>query len=233
MQDTNTYPSEKFLDRSIVISNDYEISKSNFLIPKQYDKYIDKVIVSSGLIMDRIDKLAYDIFKENKDKTIYFLVVMKGALKFATYLADKINEIINSDLSGSGFQYFFEYITISSYQDDKSTGEVKFNVDEGLFSRLKNRHVILIEDMLDTGRTLSTFVDFINKYYTPASLKLAILTQKMNIAQLKYNIHVDYLGFVVPDKFLVGFGLDYNQYFRDVNHLCSINDEGIKTFKTI
>jgi hypoxanthine phosphoribosyltransferase len=230
MESAKEYPKEKFLNKAIVMDDGNEINKSNFLIPKQYSDYIEKVIVSRGLILDRIEKLAYDIFKENKDKTIYFLVVMKGAVKFATYLADAINEIINNDLSGS-FQYFFEYITISSYQNDKSTGEVKFNVDEKLFKKLKDQHVILVEDILDTGRTLTTFIGFMNKNYTPASIKLAILVQKMNPAHLAYNIDVEYLGFLLQDKFIVGFGLDYNQHFRDMNHICSLNENGIKAFK--
>jgi hypoxanthine phosphoribosyltransferase len=230
MECVNEYPKEKFLNKSIIMENGNEINKSNFLIPKQYSDYVEKVIVSRGLIIDRIEKLAYDIFKENKDRTIYFLVVMKGAVKFGTYLADTINQIINNDLAGS-FQYFFEYISISSYQNDKSTGQVKFDVDEKLFKKLKDQHVILVEDILDTGRTLSTFIDFMNKNYTPASIKLAILVQKMNPEHLRFNIDVDYLGFLLPDKFIVGFGLDYNQYFRDMNHICSINEEGIKAFK--
>lgn len=231
MENSMNYPIERFLEKTIVINDDNEIAKSNFLISKQYDDFIEKVIVPRGLILDRIDKLAFDIFRENKNKTIYFLVVMKGAVKFATYLADKINEIMNNDISGSTFQYTFEYITISSYQNDKSTGEVKFKVDENLFQKLKGEHVILVEDILDTGRTLSTFIDFMNKNYTPASIKLAILIQKTNPSNLIYNTNVDYLGFLVPDKFIIGFGLDYNQYFRDMNHICSINENGIKAFK--
>ena len=231
MEDSVKYPIENFVSKTIVIHDNQEINKSNVLISGQYDEYIEKVIVPRGLILDRIDKLAFDIFKENKDKTIYFLVAMKGAVKFATYLADKINEIMNNDLSGSKFQYFFEYISISSYENDKSTGQVKFEVDEKLFEKLRNQNVILVEDILDTGKTLSTFIEFINKNFTPASIKLAILTQKTNPINLNYKIEVDYLGFLVPDKFIIGFGLDYNQYFRDMNHICSINEKGIKAFK--
>ena len=88
------YPVDKFKDKTIVITEDFLYNKNNLQFSKMHYQYIDKVILSRGAILDRIEKLAENIVKDYIDKTVYFLVVLKGAIVFGTHLAEQINNIL-------------------------------------------------------------------------------------------------------------------------------------------
>ena len=95
---------------------------------------------------------------------------------------------------------------------------------------VRGRHVLVIEDIFDSGSTIIKTREVLQTL-EPASLKYAVLTHKRNPKNLKYGFYADYLGFVIPDQFVVGYGMDYNQYYRDLSHLCVINKTGIEAFK--
>jgi hypoxanthine phosphoribosyltransferase len=233
-KETLKYPIEKFADKSIVINMDSLFDPHHLLIANNYNKYVDKVIASKGLISDRVERLALDIVRDYAGKTVYFLIVMKGAVMFGSNLADKINDILKNDISDTyKMQFFFEYIRISSYENLTSTGVVNIKADDKILSKVKDQHVIIVEDTYDSGKTLVTFTEYLNKNFTPLSLKTAVLVQKMNPAHLKLNFENDYIGFLVPNEFIIGYGLDYNQRFRELPHLCTINQLGIDTFREI
>ena len=203
-----------------------------FMIRSSVTNYIDKVIICRGMIIDRIEKIAEEIILDYPNESVYLLVIMKGAIKFASYLSTKLSEILKCYRSDSiKFEFFFEYISVSSYLNVTSTGLIDIKIDEKIFNRLRNKHVVIIEDLLDTGKTIGALVGLIKKDYTPASIKTAFLFQKMNLEQSKNDLVVNYLGFIIPNEFIVGFGTDYNQHFRDLEHLCILNQNGIDTFK--
>jgi hypoxanthine phosphoribosyltransferase len=156
---------------------------------------------------------------------------MKGAVVFGSHLAEKINDILKNDIKDSyNMKYFFEYITSSSYENDQSTGKLKVNADPSLLEKLNNQNIVIVEDIYDSGFSLIKLIELI-KGYNPQSLKTAVIFQKMNSKNLQYDYHIDYLGFLIPNEFVVGFGCDYNEEFRQLDHLCSINSYGIETFK--
>ncbi len=232
METKQIYPAEEFLKKAIVINEASFIEKSNLILPKNYGPYINKVVASKGMILDRIDKLAQEITKDYFDKKVVLLVVLKGAVVFGSTLAEKINDILSNDITNSySMSFTVEYVTIKSYVDDKSTGDVKISLDEKVAEKLRGENVIVVEDIYDSGKSLYELDKFLLGY-SPASLKSTVLIQKMNTENLKYDFQVDYLGFLVPNSFIIGFGMDYNENFRHLYHLCVINKEGIEKFKS-
>uniref|UniRef100_T1JKX5 Phosphoribosyltransferase domain-containing protein n=1 Tax=Strigamia maritima TaxID=126957 RepID=T1JKX5_STRMM len=92
---------------------------------------------------------------------------------------------------------------------------------------LRDRNVLVVEDIIDTGRTMEKLLLLLNNY-NPRTVRVASLLVKRTAKSSGYK--PDYIGFEIPDKFVVGYALDYNEYFRDLNHICIINDHGIKKY---
>jgi len=153
---------------------------------------------------------------------------MKGAVLFGTYLQEKIYEQCKKD-DENHIQVYLDYVQLSSYHNEKSTGEVKITCSEDL-SKFNGKNVIVVEDIYDSGLCMDRFLKYL-KTFQPAEIRTCVLLQKMNPMNLKYELRIDYLGFLIPNLFVIGFGNDYNEEFRDLNHLCIINKEGIITFK--
>jgi len=231
MENESEYPIENFLSKTIVVKESSFIEKSNLILPKSYAQYVDKIVLSRGMIFDRIEKLAQLITKDYYNKKVILLVVMKGAVLFGSTLAEKINDILSNDITDSySMSFNVEYVDIKSYQDDKSTGDVKIKMDEAIQARLKGENVLIVEDIYDSGQSLFWLDKFLRNL-SPLSLKSTVLIQKMNEENLKYDYEVDYLGFLLPNSFIIGFGMDYNEQFRHLYHLCVINSEGIEHFR--
>ena len=110
------------------------------------------------------------------------------------------------------------FIKLASYQGIKSTGQVVTSI--GLDASLKDRHVIIIEDIVDTGKTLHDFMPQILGH-SPASLKLATLLHKPEA--LKYPVQLDYVGFSIPNKFVLGYGLDYDGLGRNLPEIYQLD----------
>ena len=217
------YPLEKYKDKSIIVTPEFYYSTDLICFPKDSKKYLEKVILSHGTITDRIEKMALDIMETNPGKSITFLVIMKSALMYSNYLQKFI--INHKKTTDTGF-YYYEYVTISSYHDDKSKGNINIKTDESVFKSLKGKDVIIIEDMYDSGKSLDQLLKYLENFELN-SVKIAMLFVKQNIENLKYNLDLDYVGFVIPpNTFIVGFGMDFNEIFRDLNHSCILSKEG-------
>lgn len=224
------YPIDKYIDRAIKINKENYISTNLLTIPIEYRKYIDKIILPYGYINDRVENLARQIVQENNHKDLVLLVIMKSSLMYSHYLIKYITEIKkNKDFGG---KIYYEYISSNSYKNDKSSGEVKINTSEETFKKLEGKDIIIIEDVYDSGTSLNYLVNFINKF-KPNSLKINVLFLKENKANLKFdNFDINYLGFILPnDSFIVGYGIDYNECFRDLNHLCEVSENGYELLK--
>lgn len=223
------YPINQYKKRSIEVTPNFYFDTDLVSVPLEYKKYISQVVITYGFIIDRIEKIARQIVEENGHKDITLLVIMKSSLLFSHYLLKYITEIKKS--KDYGGNVYYEYISSTSYLNDKSTGEVKINTPESIFKNLKGKDVIIIEDMYDTGNSLDHLIKYINKFELK-SLKIAMLFLKKNKANLIYKLFIDYLCFIVEaNAFVIGFGMDYNELFRDLNHLCLCSDEGLKLLK--
>jgi hypoxanthine phosphoribosyltransferase len=223
-----SYPTQEFEKKCIVIKNSDFLAPNKVVIPMKHQKYVSQVVLSRGLILDRIEALAYEIANDYKDKEVFLLIVMKGAVLFGTYLQEKIYEQSKKD-DGNHIHVYLDYIQLVSYHNDKSTGSVKI-LDADTLIKMKGKNIIVVEDIYDSGFCMDQFLKHL-KTFEPGEIKTCVLLQKMNPKNLDYKLQIDYLGFLVPNLFVIGFGNDYNEEFRDLNHLCIINKEGIEKFK--
>lgn len=162
-----------------------------------------KILINEARLEKRIIELAKEIEKDYEGRDIVFLGVLKGCAMFLTELAKKIK----NDVA-------FEFIEVSSYEGTESTGNIKINKD--ITESIEGKDVIIVEDIIDTGRTLSFLVDLI-KSKNPNSVKIATLLSKPSRRVIELN--VDYIGFKIEDKFVVGYGLDYNQKYRNLPYI--------------
>ena len=174
-------------------------------------QYKLQVLFSRAEVETTVCRLASEITRDYRDKNPLLIGILKGSFMF---MADLVRLL--------DFPLGVEFIRLSSYGSGKRTsGKVK--VAEGLRSPIEGREVLIIEDIVDTGLTLAFLIDYLRKK-NPASLKLCTLTDKPSRRQVPVNI--DYLGFTVPNKFLAGYGLDYNEEFRNLPDICFV--EGLE-----
>lgn len=171
---------------------------------KKFQPYI-----SAAEIDVQIQKLAQQINTDYADKKPLFIAILNGSFMFASDLFKYIQ--IEAEIC---------FIKLASYKGTKSTGNVITSI--GLDEPLQNRHVIIVEDIVDTGKTLSEFLpQLVNQQ--PASLKIAALLHKPEA--LTHPLTVDYLGFSVSNKFLLGFGLDYDGLGRNLPAIFQLVEE--------
>ena len=167
-----------------------------------------KVLINEEKINERLDELAKQIMDEYKGKDIVFLCILKGCIFFTVELAKRIKNNIQ-----------FEFIEASSYENNKSTGVVKLKKD--VTNSIEGKEVIIIEDIIDTGRTL-TFLKDILQEKKPKSLKVCTLLDKPS--RRVVQIQPDYIGFTIDNKFVVGYGLDDEQNYRNLNFIGYIEE---------
>lgn len=163
---------------------------------------LDKTFVpylSEQQILDRIKILAVEISTDYENLNPLFIGILNGSFIFAADLYKHIS--IPSSIS---------FIKLVSYKGTTSTGTVITAI--GLEENINDRHIIIIEDIVDTGKTLSTFLPTLQKQ-SPASIKICTLLQKPEALQHTLDTH--YIGFEIPDKFVVGYGLDYDGMGRN------------------
>lgn len=160
-----------------------------------------KILLEEQQIITRVKEIAGQINQEYEGKEIYLLSILKGSVYFACELSKHLTVPVK-----------LGFMSVSSYGDGlTSSGAVTISGDADV--EVQGRHVIVIEDIIDTGRTLSFLMNMLAKR-KPESLKLCTLLDKPD--RRVVDVVVDYVGFEVPDKFLVGFRLDYAQKYRNL-----------------
>jgi len=168
-----------------------------------------KILISRDDIAKAVDRLACEIERDCQGKQLLLIGVLKGSFVF---MADLIRRL---DLPLE-----VEFIKLSSYGAAmESSGKVR--VVQGVKTPVKGRDVLVIEDIVDTGITISFLLDYLEKK-RPASLKLCTLADKPS--RRRVPVPIDYLGFSVPDKFIVGYGLDCDEKFRNLPHIYTLED---------
>ncbi len=168
--------------------------------------------LSENEIKLKIHKLANEISKKYKKKKLTLLCILKGSFIFAS---DLMRELENNKI----FTEIF-FINAKSYDGFNSTGNIKILGD---LSFVKNKNILVIEDIYDTGLTLKKIINEILKY-KPNSLEVCVLLYKKK--SRKNKIKIDYIGFKIPDKFVVGYGLDYNEKFRGLPFIGILETDG-------
>jgi len=214
----------------LVIDDDFKGFDPNmFTIPEKYMDYVESVLIPEGLVSNRVDKVALQIHHHyskvlEEGESLKLVGILKGGYKFFNVLADKL-QALNAVLPVT-VPLQMEFIKVKSYENDKSTGNVKITGTDNAKS-WNEKHVMLVEDIIDTGHTMAELVKFLWKI-EPKSLKVAAMTVKRT--PKSNGFLPDFAGFEIPDKFVIGYALDYNEVFRDLQHVCIINQSGIEKF---
>ena len=163
-----------------------------------------KVLISEEEVDARIRELGEKISKEYEGKQIHLICVLKGGVFFMCELAKRITVPVSMD-----------FMCVGSYGDGtKSSGVVRLAKD--LDESIENKEVLIVEDIIDSGNTLYYLMDVLRQR-KPASLRLCTLLDKPD-RRVK-DVHVDWTGFEIPDVFVVGYGLDYAQKYRNLPYI--------------
>jgi hypoxanthine phosphoribosyltransferase len=160
-------------------------------------------LIKEEQIRDRIRQLGTQISTDYKGKTPILIGVLKGAFVFLADLLRTIDTPVEID-----------FLSIQSYNGRESSGVVRLTGDLSL--NIKDRDVILIEDIIDTGRTITYIIDNL-KTRKPRSLAICTLLNKKDARVIE--VPLKYVGFDIPDTFVVGYGLDYNNKYRNLNYI--------------
>lgn len=164
-----------------------------------------EVLLSSERIAARVAELAADISRDYEGKDLLLLCVLKGA---AIFLADLARDLTVPVEIG--------FISASSYDGGASVGKVDFSPVSR--AEVASKDVLIVEDILDTGLTCSVLIRRLDTL-GPAGIKLCVLLDKPSATRAE-PIKPDYVGFTVPDEFVVGYGLDYREKYRELKDIC-------------
>ena len=170
-----------------------------------------KLLLSESDIKKRVKELADKISVDYKDKTPIFVGILNGSYVF---MADLLREL--------SIQVEVDFVKIRSYDGDSSTGTIKFRKD--ISADIDNRDVIIVEDIIDSGFTINFLVNRLRES-GPKSVAVATALYKKEVAKLDFE--VKYVGFEIPPEFVVGYGLDYNERYRNLKDVMVMEPEDI------
>lgn len=174
------------------------------------DRDIEKVLLTEEQIQKRIDELGEILTRDYMDKNPVIVGVLKGVVVFYADMIRKIRVPCQID-----------FMWISSYSGTNSAG---MTLRQDLTADIKGRHVLILEDIYDTGRSLSFTVEQL-KAKEPASIKICTLLDKPERRLPGITLEADYTGFVIPNEFVVGYGLDYNERYRNLPYVGILKSE--------
>ncbi len=171
---------------------------------------IERVLLSKEEITKKVNEMAQAISGDYDGKNLLIVGILKGAMIF---MADLVRAM--------SIDVQFDFMAVSSYGiSSRSTGVVRIIKD--LDQNIQGRHILVVEDIVDTGLTLNYLLEIL-KAREPASVRLCALLDKPSRREV--NVPVDYNGFSIPDEFVVGYGLDYNEKYRNLPEICVLKRE--------
>ncbi len=168
-----------------------------------------KIFLSAAQIQDRVQSIGAALTTQYEDKNPLFISILSGAFVFASDLIRSFNAPCEVG-----------FVKLSSYKGTRSSGDVQTVM--GLEKDLEGRHLIVVEDIVDTGRTLHFFLEHLRSQ-NPASVCTVALLCKPDA--LQFEVPIDYIGFEIPDEFVVGYGLDYDGLGRNLPDLLVKSEE--------
>ena len=171
------------------------------VLDKQFKSYLEKETIQT-----EVERIANELNTDYADKNPLFIAILNGSFMFASDIFKLIK--VPAEIC---------FIKLASYKGTQSTGQVITAI--GLDRDLFERDVVIIEDIVDTGKTLTAFLPQL-EHQQPRSLKICSLLHKK--AATTYPVQIDYLGFEIPDLFVVGYGLDYNGFGRNLNKIMQL-----------
>ena len=164
-----------------------------------------RVLISEADVNRRISEVAARISEDYKGREVHLICILKGGVFFTCELAKRLTIPVSLD-----------FMSVSRYGAGKeSSGVVKIIKD--LDEPLEGKHVVIVEDIIDSGRTLAYLLEILDKR-GPKDIRLCTLLDKPE-RRVKKQVHVDYTCFTIPDEFVVGYGLDYDQKYRNLPYI--------------
>jgi hypoxanthine phosphoribosyltransferase len=174
---------------------------------------IKKILFHESTILSRLDELASEITEDYGGKDLTVFAVLNGSFIF---MADLLRRI--------PLQLQVDCLSVSSYHGTKSTGRINFR--QAQFADIRDRHVLILDDILDSGMTLSSVRERLAAESGATSLKVCVLLRKS--VSRKRPVEADYVGFDIPNEFVVGYGLDYNERYRNLPFIGVLTNEVIR-----
>lgn len=171
---------------------------------------ISEIILTEEDIASLAKSLGEQITKDYEGKKPILVALLKGSIMFMTDLIKNIDTHIEID-----------FMDVSSYVGTQSSGEVKILKD--LSSSIEGRHIIIVEDIVETGNTLNSIIDFL-QYRKAASVEICTLLDKP-VPSRTLDVEVKYIGTKIPDGFVVGYGLDFNEFYRNLPYIGLLKPE--------
>lgn len=164
------------------------------------------ILIDESTLNKRVSEIAEQISKDYLNEDLILVCILKGAVYFATDLSKKLT---NNNV-------FLDFMKIKSYGIGvrESSGTISFNLD--LSENIENKNVIIVEDIIDSGNTLKYLYDYL-KTKNPKTLKICVLLDKFE--RRVADVKVDYTGFKIEDKFVLGYGLDYDEKYRNLPYI--------------
>jgi hypoxanthine phosphoribosyltransferase len=173
---------------------------------------IKKILYHESTILSRLDELASEITEDYRGRDLTVVAVLNGSLVFMADLLRRIPIHLQLDC-----------LSVASYHGTRSAGQISFR--KGQFHDVRDRHVLILDDILDTGATLKAIREYLAAESGAVSIKIGVLLRKkLDIPKI---VDADYVGFDIPNEFVVGYGLDYNERYRNLPFIGVLTDEAI------
>ena len=180
-------------------------------MPQPYQEYLDKILISEDKLQSRIRELAAEINRDYAGKELLVICILRGGVMFMTDLIRHIDVPLA-----------IEFMAVSSYGTGarSSQGDVRITLD--LNTNIKGRHVVIVEDIIDSGHTLASVIDML-KTREPASLFICTLLDKFERREV--DVPIRYCGFKIQNEFVFGYGLDMDEYYRNLPFIAPVDLE--------
>ncbi|HWQ83059.1 MAG TPA: hypoxanthine phosphoribosyltransferase [Anaerolineales bacterium] len=180
---------------------------------QSYEEYLDEILISEKDLQERIAELGAQITEDYRGHKLHLICILRGGVMFLTDLMRSIKIPTTID-----------FMAVSSYGNNRqSTGQVRITLD--LKDNIQDRDVLLVEDIVDSGYTIASVLDFLKTRH-PNSLKVCALLNKPERREVE--VPIDYCGFNIPNKFVFGYGLDIDEYHRNLPFIASVDLERYK-----
>ena len=177
---------------------------------QDYREYLDEILIDEVKLQERIAELGKEISRDYHNENLHLICILRGGIIFLSDLMRKIT-VPNT----------VDFMAVSSYGVTRqSTGQVRITLD--LKDDIQDRHVLLVEDIVDSGYTIASVLEFLKTRH-PKSLRVCTLLNKP--ARREVEVPIDYCGFVIPNKFVFGYGLDMDEYYRNLPFIATVDLE--------
>jgi hypoxanthine phosphoribosyltransferase len=175
---------------------------------QDYHEYLDEILISEEALQERIAELGAEISRDYAGQTLHLICILRGGVLFLTDLMRHI-EVPNT----------IDFMAVSSYGTARqTTGQVRISMD--LTEDIHDRNVLLVEDIVDSGYTIASVLEFLETRH-PKTLQVCALLDKPERREVQVPIH--YKGFIIPNKFVFGYGLDMDGFYRNLRFIATVD----------